>query len=609
MRARSVRGIVEESGFALRAFGMRTESTGRIRGLSMAPTTPNHRADPIGGPLVARLVAISPLLLFVAVLLVSGSTRLFDRDETYYARAAVEMVESGDWLVPQFNGETFAHKPPLAYWLMAASMKAFGASDLSVRLPSAIALLATGLLTGLVARRLFDREVGRWATAIFMGAAMPLIVGSSSMLDMLLVFFITLGAWAFVEQVIRPAAWRWAWIPMTVSMGGSMLCKFPVGPAVLLPMFLVAVLIGRREIWAGWRPLAGTLLATALGLIAFLAWAIPANRATGGEMAQTGLMVHIVGRALEPMEGHGGSGPLGYLLTLPVYVPIVIAGMFPWIIHLPAGCSALVRRHLGTPRSRAVLWAWIVPPFVMFSLAATKLPHYLLPVFPPLAILAAAALAAYREGRLSEKDRDWLRGGAFFQGVVALLAATGLGLAGFAAAGVVESLPALAAALLMAGVGVLAAIWQLRERIAEVNALLLVSTPMLVVVAIVVGLGSIESLIKPGPEIAALVRARATPEMPVYAHGYREPGLLYYLGRPVGNPVRDLPKEPAAIAAWAGEASPALLVTTADHLAAVERETGSLGLRAIGEVPIIHINKSGRRMRILVLERSPIPPS
>jgi len=564
---------------------------------------PFQRRGETGGRLVSFLLAASPWLLVAAALVVAASTRLFDRDETNYARTAVEMLHSGDWLVPQVNGQTFAHKPPMTYWLMASVMRVLGEGEFAARLISVVALLATGLLTGLVARRLLDREVGRWATAMFMGAALPFILGSSAMLDMVLLFFITLGAWAFVEQVARPSSWWWAWIPMTISMGGSMLTKFPLGPAVLLPMFLVAVILGRREVWAGWRPFLGTIVATLLGLAIFLAWAIPANRATGGEMAQTGLMVHVIGRALRPMEGHGGSGPLGYLLTLPVYVPIVIAGLFPWIIHLPAGASALVRRHLGSVRGRAVLWGWIVPPFVMFSLAATKLPHYILPVFPPLAILAAAALAAYREGRLSAKDRDWLRGGAFFHGTVAILAAAAIAAAGVVAGGAAAIASASIAAVLVGGVGLLAAAWQLRERIASVNALLLASTPVLIVVAVVMGVGPLDRLIKPGPEIAAILRPRLADATAVHVHGYREPGLYYYLDRPVENPILDLPKDPAEVAAWAKEPSTAFLVTTTDHLAALEESAGDLGLVEVGSVPMIHINKDGRRMRILVLER------
>ena len=557
----------------------------------------------IGGRIVARLLVVAPWLLFAAVLLIAGSVRLFDRDETYYARAAQEMLEGGDWLVPQVNGETFAHKPPLAYWLMAASMGVLGEREFAVRLPSAVALLLTGLLTGAIARRLFDRTVGRWSTAIFMGAAMPLVLGASAMLDMPLLLFIVLGAWAFVEQVVRPASWRWAWIPMSIAMAGSMLAKFPVGPAVLLPLFVVAVIVGRRSVWPGWGAVLGTAAATLLGLGAFLAWAIPANRATDGAMAETGFMVHIVGRALAPMEGHGGSGVGGYLLTLPVYLPILIAGLFPWIVHLPAGCSALIRRHLGTPRSRAILWGWIVPPLVLFSLAATKLPHYILPVFPALAILAAAALAAYREGRLSTKDRDWLRGGAFFHGAVALLAAGAIVAAGIVAGGGAAIASASIAAVAVTVVGGLVVKWQLEERIGAVNGLLLTTTPILALVGVVFGVGAIDRAIKPGPEIAALLRTRAVDLVPVHAHGYREPGLYFYLDRAPNAPVLSLPADPAAIAAWAREPGPALLVVAEPQLAQIEAAVGGLGLVEVGSVPTINVNKGGRSMRILVLER------
>jgi 4-amino-4-deoxy-L-arabinose transferase-like glycosyltransferase len=558
----------------------------------------------IGGPAVSRLLVAAPWMMFLAALLICGSIRLFDRDETYYSRAAQEMLDGGGWLVPQVNGQTFAHKPPLAFWLMASSMRAFGENEFAARLPSAVALLLAGLLTGVVACRLFGSEVGLWSRAIFMGAAMPLLLGASAMLDMVLLLFILLGVWAFVEQVVRPSSWRWAWMPMAVAMGGSMLTKFPVGPAVLLPMFLVAVAVGGREIWAGWRPLAGTAFATLLGLAAFLAWAIPANRATGGEMAQTGVMVHIVGRALAPMEGHGGRGVAGYLLTLPVYLPVIVAGLFPWVVHLPAGCSALVRRHLGTARSRAILWAWIATPLMLFSLAATKLPHYVLPIFPALAMLAAAGLAAYRQGRLSEKDRDWLRGGAFFHGAVAALAASAIVAASLMAGGALAIASASVAAAALALVAALVVKWQLSERIREVNALLLVATPVLAVLAMELGVGAVDRAIKPGPEIAELLRSRHAAQVPIYAHGYREPGLFFYIDRDPGAPVLQLPAEPEEIAEWSRERSRAFLVITEHHLAEIEASAGPLGLVEVGRVPTIHVNKGGRSMRLLVLERA-----
>src|SRR5690606_36152681 len=100
------------------------------------------------------------------------------------------------WLIPTFNGELFAHKPPLSYWLLAISMAVFGANEFAARLPSAIALSGSAFLIFLIGRRMFNARVGWWAMAILSTALLPVYLGIAAMVDAPLLFSICLAIWA-----------------------------------------------------------------------------------------------------------------------------------------------------------------------------------------------------------------------------------------------------------------------------------------------------------------------------------------------------------------------------------------------------------------------------
>ncbi|MBK5962814.1 hypothetical protein CCR95_01565 [Thiocystis minor] len=552
-------------------------------------------ADPI--------VYFAPWALLLVALALADSTQLWDRDEAYYARTAVEMLHGGDWLIPHFNSETFAHKPPLGYWLISLSMVALGESELAARLCSALALLATALLTRRIAARLFDAETGRWSAVILMTAILPLILGSLAMLDMVLLMFITLGIWAFVEQIHQPKPWWRSGLWMTVAMGGSMLTKFPIGPVVLMSMVLTSLAIGRRSVWAGPLPLLATAAAMILGLAIFLAWAIPADLASGGKMLEVGLVQQVLSKVVHPMEGHGASSLGGYLALLPVYAPVLVIGFFPWAIHLPASLAALLYRDIGGVRARAILWGWIAPTFVMFSLAATKLPHYILPLFPAVAILVAATLTAHRHGQLSDGSRAWLRGGAYLFGVMAAISMAALPVIGWVSGGAQTLAQALVPAIALALSAAAVIRWQLREQLQPVNLMLMIATPLILFASVYLVVLPLESRIKPGPAIASLLTPRIDPGTLVYAHGYREPGLVFYLRRPVENPIRELPESAQAIAAWSKESTPAMLIVPEQELATIEAQTGPLDLARLGSVTTVNFNDHARESRLLLVAR------
>src|SRR5262249_51808423 len=123
---------------------------------------------------------------------------------------------------------------------------------------------------------------------------------------------------------------------------------------------------------------------------------------------------HVLGRALRPMEGHGG----GIAAGLPYYGLAILFGFSPWTLFLPGAASAVAGGRAGGRVARAFLSGWALAPLALFSLAATRLPHYVLPIFPALALSVGSTLEQDALGCLSPRDRLWLKRGAWFYGAV-----------------------------------------------------------------------------------------------------------------------------------------------------------------------------------------------
>src|SRR6185503_21075380 len=147
----------------------------------------DRRPDP-----VALAVALGTCA-FAAWLTTRSS--LFDRDEPRFARAALEMLASHDWLVPRFEGELRPDKPILWYWFGALSMKVFGASAWAARAASSIAFAATSYVVFCAARELFGARTGRVAQVVFVLTPVPLVEGSLATADALLLLFTTVATW------------------------------------------------------------------------------------------------------------------------------------------------------------------------------------------------------------------------------------------------------------------------------------------------------------------------------------------------------------------------------------------------------------------------------
>lgn len=361
-------------------------------------------------PPVLFLLALSALLFFFGL----GNLDLTDRDEGSNAEAAREMVETGDWITPTLNYEPRFAKPVFLYWLTSGAYLLFGVNEVTARLPSALFGVGLTLLQYLFLARLRGPTVGLFGALMLLLNLEIVAIGRLALTDSVLVFFTTLALYGFwlglhgaspltsaegpghgtMSTPADTARSRHFFWLLYVGMALGTLTKGPVGVAVPLLAIAPYLTVTKRwgQFWRNGFPVAG--------LFVFLLLATPwyaTMLALHGARYTASAQADTIGRFLTTIGGHGG--------TVLFYVPVLLFGFFPWSGFLLAGLYQTfrdVRRSkfdvgisATEPRSSNLeleLFAalWVVAVFVFFSLSATRLPHYIAPVFPAAAVLAAS---------------------------------------------------------------------------------------------------------------------------------------------------------------------------------------------------------------------------
>jgi 4-amino-4-deoxy-L-arabinose transferase-like glycosyltransferase len=361
----------------------------------------------------AIIIAAAAIVLFTNL----GRPALWDRDEPRNAGAAREMIERGDWVVPTFNGELRVHKPVLVNWLIMSAYAVFGVNEFAARFWSAVLGIGTCLLTYHLGRLLYRAEVGLWAALLLATSLMFVVASRAATPDASLIFCFTLAIYLFARGSMASLARGGAALPqhartyvaMYAAMGVGVLSKGPVAvvlPTAVLGMYLLIMLPRKkpattsdslgsrlarmvgvfeprhflRTTWA-LRPL------TAIGMVLLIAgpWYVWVAVRTDGAWLREFILTHNTGRFMNSAENH--RGPIVY------YLAAILIGMLPGAIFMgPALTKHYQRlRDGGAWRAADVLtgcWAGVV--VVFFSLASTKLPSYVLPAYPAIALLLGA---------------------------------------------------------------------------------------------------------------------------------------------------------------------------------------------------------------------------
>jgi len=389
------------------------------------------------GGLLLPIIALS-CLVFLAGL---GRLPLFGRDEALYAEAAREMHASGDWITPRVNGVFFFEKPPLYYWLAALSYTVFGETPLAARLPAALTGILVVAATAMVTARVWGGRAALLAGLMLATCPLVVMVARMGIMDMPLTCLITLAMLAY-------ARWRRRGglappLAFGIFVGLGLLLKGLAGG--LAPAIAATHALTERRKASG-ISVSSVALAAVLAVCVSAPWFLAmAHRHGEGYAAILFVREHLA-RMAQPMQGHGGG--------VYYYVALVAFAFFPWVAFLPA---ALRRRSANTSdltpqplspgdprlrspspvlergpegeasqsddqafwRSLAIVWLLVV--LIPFSLIKTKLPGYVLPLFPPMAMLVAAEL----DRRLESPGRAaWIPTialGALFSAAFALL--------------------------------------------------------------------------------------------------------------------------------------------------------------------------------------------
>jgi len=393
------------------------------------------------------LVVLSALVFFVNL----GTTRLWDVDEAIFSQAAVEMYERGEYVVPYFNDQLLPDKPVLTYWMMISAYKVFGVNEFAARFWSAVFGLGSVLLTYQLGRRLFSPRIGFWAGLILATNLNFGIIARAATPDALLTFCTTLAVYTFVcgalrragsvaaddgNRIVELAQPGWGTYALTyAAMGAGVLVKGPVGvvlPTAILGLFQLCTrgpnaLAGlpaeppTSGRW-GWlsrlldglvrtfapghfvRTIMGLRPITALAAVLLVAgpWYVWVGLRTDGAWLAQFFGVHNFGRFLSAMDNH--RGPMVYYL---IVIPLLF---FPWSILLLASVRELATRAARSSASRpgAILVAcWLAVYLGFFSLASTKLPNYIIPCYPALALMTALFVERWT-CRPASLHRAWL---------------------------------------------------------------------------------------------------------------------------------------------------------------------------------------------------------
>ena len=360
------------------------------------------------------LVALCLLVFFYGL----GWLPLIGPDEPRYAEVAREMFVTGDWITPRLGEIKWFEKPALTYWLSCAGYGLFGQRELGARFGIALFALLGVLLVYVFGKRVRSARFGYLSAAVLAtcglwpgfarGATFDLPL-SVAMMAALFAFFL----WEREEPGSRA---RWAlWLAFGFALGLGALAKGLVGIALPLMILMPYLLFT-----GGWRAVVNAkllLIGSAVCLATASVWYGPVIARNGHEFISEFFIAHHFQRYLTNKYRH----------PQPVYFfpLVVVAGSFPWSFFLLANLWRAVKgwRKLRADRLRLLLLLWLVVPVIFFSFSGSKLPGYILPVFPALALLIGDEL----DRRWEAAQFGWL---GVLMGLLIALAGVGVSIIG-----------------------------------------------------------------------------------------------------------------------------------------------------------------------------------
>ena len=315
-------------------------------------------------------------------------------DEGRYAEIPREMAATGDWLTPRLNNIKYFEKPALQYWATAAAFKMFGEHEWTARLWPALCGYLGVLLAFFAGRRLFGAQAGLYSALVLGSSFLWVFIGHINTLDMGLSFFmmVTLTGFLIAQTSTSARTTRNAMLVAWAAMALAVLSKGLIG--IVLPGAVLVMYSLIQRDFALWRRL-HILAGLALFLLISAPWFIAVSMANP-EFAQFFFIHEHFARFLTKV--HGRFHPWY------TFIPILALGLMPWLLSFSPAMLHGWRTHAPAQafQPRRFLWLWAVIIFLFFSVSDSKLPPYILPIFPALAWLIGDYLT-----RVSARTLRW----------------------------------------------------------------------------------------------------------------------------------------------------------------------------------------------------------
>ncbi|MEN6413619.1 MAG: glycosyltransferase family 39 protein [Veillonellales bacterium] len=310
------------------------------------------------------VIGVTGLVMFLNL----GGIPLLDPDEPVYAETAKEMIAYNDFISPRIYGEYWYDKPPMYYWLVAAAYKIGGISEFTSRFPSALLAVFCTAAVYLSAARLFNQRTAVASGLILATSIEFFYLGKAAVTDITLTFFLTAALLAFIEK-------RYYWF--YIFAGLATVTKGPVGllfPGGIVFFYLLAT--GKWFLLKNMKIPIGILLAALVGL----PWYYAMYRLHGGVFIDTFLGFHNITRFTSPEHPE--------LVLWYFYIPVLLLGFFPWTaVMAQAVWTSLIKSSKRDFQILCFLNTWLIFIFLFFTISQTKLVSYILPMYPPLAIV------------------------------------------------------------------------------------------------------------------------------------------------------------------------------------------------------------------------------
>lgn len=451
-------------------------------------------------------------------LLALGANSIWDANEAFYVETPRQMVVTGDYVNPSFNGLPRFNKPVLSYWIVAGFYHLFGVSVAVER--AAIAMGALGLLLGafLIGRALRSNATGALAALLLATAPRFVFFARRIFIDVYIALFMTLALACFVLAERHPEQRRRYLVLMYVALGLGVLTKGPI--ALVIPAVACAAWLTAERRLADVKRLmlpAGALIVAAIAV----PWYVAIYAEHGWEYIRFFFVDENLGRYANPFTGD--RSPFFFLFVL--FGDILL----PWapLIAIPIVTAwRRAGRENRTDATRRLLWWWVTITVAIFSFSASKEDLYILPAIPAAAVLVADLLVSSGYGSRHRGVRAVLMAIAGLDVVLAALIVAFFTNGPYALA----SAPVLAGVLAVAGV----LAFTLLTRRSHAAAVMTIAAGFVSFNYFFVlwALPDVERM-KPAPLLAQVVTRRASPAAALGSFNVGLPSFVYYAGRPV----------------------------------------------------------------------------